>query len=563
MSEPPTMTWHATFPCKADPDLPAELRRWYVWIDGESCDERDVNSILQITVGESARDAHRAAMMAWSMLARLTSGEPPDPMLAAAIQYILDGEKRGAWGAADTLAGEALADDATRDRLARELQGATLALSEAVGLTFDRLPPKADDARRAADPDAERPILVWDDRAAAHLEKIGKAGHTAAEQTRREARDRWETVHKQLTLDGEPAWGKLWALWWEPGGSKGLCPILLRLTSVLWLDKWRDEVEGERKRRLDYYPARTSSQMDMYRRGLYAPGLAVEVDAAGRGGDILDSDGREVGRVLPGSNMGVVDSRLLARMRQHVQRARTVSFIRGCNTVVCTSYQMKAAEPDHPDTSHHRTLWFDGALEGFADAAHIRVQDARPVLDAGQMIQLPMGDGGELGGLWMWRRFGGGRYAGRGRLRIIIAPEMAPVGGHRERLVPVLPPGREPALPKAGSLQGPALIAVDYTLQWLRDNAIALLDPPGYVPWHERVWLDIMARVDPGYGRREREAILGPLRAGDDSRPALLKFDGDDAVTINAEAYADVLEFLREGGRRSWKWRRRARRKNR
>ena len=342
-------------------------------------------------------------------------------------------------------------------------------------------------------------------------------------------------------------------LWFRPEGNPplGPFPFLTLLALAVWEGEVRPKLEEERRNRERYYPARTSPQLDMYRRALYAPGLTVEVDASGRRGDILDTDGRQVGKVLPGAQVAVVDARLLDRMRKRVALTRKTPFIRGFNTIVCTAYGLKAADPDNPNPDAHRTLWFDGALQGFADAARIRAQDARPVLEAGQMVQLPMGDGGELGGLWMWRRFGGGRHAGAGKLRVTAAPEVVTIGGHRERAVPVLPPDREPGLPRDRALQGPTLIAVDYTLQWLRANAMALLD--GFAPWTERVWLDIMSRVDPAYKRRERDAILGALRDGDDTRPALLVFPEPGAVTLNAEAYGDVLEFLKEGGARSKK----------
>ena len=147
----------------------------------------------------------------------------------------------------DRTAGVALADDATRDRLARELRSAVRDLAAAVEITADNGPHDGAAARRPADPDAERQLLWVDDRAAAFLATIGDYGQAAAEQTRSESQTRWETVHQQLTLDGQTAWGALWALWWDPGGQHGLCPALVRLATVLWLDRWRGEVEKERE----------------------------------------------------------------------------------------------------------------------------------------------------------------------------------------------------------------------------------------------------------------------------------------------------------------------------
>ena len=248
MNESRMMTWTMTFPCGGDPDLPDELRQLHLQSDNTLAKE-EIEEAFARGLKTAHHHAAAAATMAWLHLAWNATIEPPVPMLHAAIRYVLEGEAKGRWERpkCDTAAA-ALDDDATRDALARKLRDAVHDLTTFAGMEKDSVTiPKGEEARKPDDPDADHPMLWWDARAGDFLETLGHAGHDGAELTRDEARNRWEEVHRQTTIDGEPGWGRLWELWWKPGGDRGVCPILLRLTLVLWLDRWRPEMEAERE----------------------------------------------------------------------------------------------------------------------------------------------------------------------------------------------------------------------------------------------------------------------------------------------------------------------------
>jgi hypothetical protein len=284
------------------------------------------------------------------------------------------------------LAGAALADGATLDRLARELRSAVRDLAEAAGLTYEGLPPKADDARRAADLEDDRPLLWWDDRAAEHMETFGKAGRDAAKETRSEARDRWQAVHAQLTLDGEPEWGRLWALWWAPGGGKGLCPILLRLTSVLWLARWRAEVEAERIASLRVSIIRQTTFDDL----IPALSAAAEIKAGDRQRGVVMHSGSVVGWFDPLVLDSLTADKALDRLRSP---AGIALLCMGAEAVA----RNLAREPGHPGEALVTAF---PAKRTMAKRLGLKVGEFDDLLSACRAYRAKLSDGRDLDGMF-------------------------------------------------------------------------------------------------------------------------------------------------------------------
>jgi hypothetical protein len=530
------MVWHAQLP--GSEDLPYELRTLFMETVGDGTDNKEsVQETFRMMLTNAHQIASHAAAMAWHMLARWAATEPPDAMLHAAIRYALNAHAQGKWGEKDSFAGEAVEDDATRDRLARELRQVARQLQVALELDPSvNGPPNGDDARRPDDPATERPMLWWDARSAGFLETLGENGQSAAETTRREARDRWEAVHQQLELDGEIAWGPLWGLWWNPGGDNGLCPILLRLTSVVWLDRWRPEMEREQRNRERFLPAIGASQLDLLARLAFDPGRTVEMSPDGRSASIKDRTGMEVGRLAG------VDATVLASIESEIRESQRVSadFLRVFGGLVTEGHRQKADDPEGAQTDR---VIVHGGWGGLCDLVGAKNQNrVRKAFQFGRALEIPLPEGGEILGLWKGeiireRRFGK-RYA---RLIIDLSRWLLPPR-RGEQLVPILPPDREPALPADRSLTAPALLLVQYLLQHLRTHAELLLDNEP-VPITDDDWTMMALRADVS----RLDAVRGPLVIGADDRPPLLRMVTPGGFDL-AEDYADVRRFLVAGG---------------
>ena len=507
----------------------------------------------------------------WDLLAELA---PPDveedpPFTEAdAIGWALEAEK----GAGDALAAELLESnnwgkDDPKGRFVARLREHVAAMRDAVGMGDGvDLPETEETAMRPAAVVGE-PLLWLDEAFAVYLDGMGGIGPDLAGDVREKARERW-TKQGQGTIDGEPENGRMLALWFdmEAGHEErsAIHPFLQRLAMAVWRDvvrpKMEEERAAERKRAIEFMPYMDSPNLDLFVDALFSDGRTMEVD--GRRGAILSPDGRPVAHIAqepPSRRRGgkpdelpTVDARVLETLREAMLATARTPFIRTYNYAMARGFDVLEGDPDA--TGDFVNVCVEGGAGQFAELAQIGDEkEARMAIRLGRVVELPLPGGRTLGGLWLDTSKRGNRY-GPGYLTLHVRRELIRMGGPRVHRVPLLEPSREPALPRDYALHAPTLIAVPLLFQHMRTHWAELLRDGG-APWSPDIWRRILGQVNAafarGEGKREREDILGALRDGDDNRPALLDFPEPDAVTLNAEAYGDVLDYLKDGASRS------------
>jgi len=414
-----------------------------------------------------------------------------------------------------------------------------------------------------------KPLLALDALAADYLTwSLGDIGKGYARDLREDA---IEAMAAYLRARDLPSWqveelrigygeseDDLWWLWdgrgWDEAAGdeqreRTVPQVLTVLAVVVWEGSARPKFEKLHQRELRYVPALGTRTFDKIEAGLLAPGRQVVTSDDGRAGQILDASGRSVALLRPTGGVAAVDPEVLRVLNRDAAVMRSTTFIRLVTCLIGLVCTKKAIDPNAPEP---RTIWIEHGYQGLARQAKVaRQDDVKRALSIGQRVELQL-PSGSLGGLWMFGHQRG--YQGcPSLLRVDLQPELVPFGAERQPLVPVLPPDREPALPRDNALRAPALVMVNLLLQHFRLHA-PQLRAEGAVPLRQRDVDALLWRLDPSYRARQKVAIMGPLREGDRQRPPLLVHVDEDRVDLHDE-YANERAFLCEGGRRSARWR--------
>ena len=533
--------WTGDIPGGA-PELPPELNRLEVRGEAAGLNEHEAEVAFTTLLDTSRQHASPAAEMAWWTLQRFIGGNDPAPMLHAVLRYVLTCEAKGAWGRqADTIAGDVREDDARRDPLVRKLHTAARDMLDKVGLNalFQRAITPAD-ARRQADGDGN-PLLWWDDRFAEFLAELGEAGQRAARKTRQEARARWAEVHQQTCLPGEETAGKLWALWWNPGGPHGLCPALVRLADVLWLDRWREVVEKARERERHTPTALLLPFVNRLAQVSTPGGAQLGDHLVDRNGQVV-ADLRRVDAPLEGLPVATLAS-MAGLVTQGAELLGTLTAHRLYRWAP-TEARRRYLDGD-PDP---RVLTAEG-WRGLADAIGATTNKAQSelpaIVAAGAHLCFPFPPD-SIGNLWSWRYT---RAAGQraGRVELVLSTALLPHFGKDTRaklnrfdrkLVPVLPMppmvGRPRDWGALAALQLAVLAELRRLAKEVATHGGAVLDWPRLAR-NTGVGPDILPRV------LERWIL-----DGDDGPAFLVQVDRDRHTLANR----DAREFIEQAGQR-------------